>query len=86
MPRRRIGLRTLRWFKRELDNFREEAATFANFPTLFMGRVVSPNDVFANFDPWSIVKPLDVQNSVINDPPTSYFTLMSLLSATANQS
>jgi ABC-type antimicrobial peptide transport system permease subunit len=49
------------------------------FPTLFMGRVVSPNDVFANFDPWSIVKPLDVQNSVINDPPTSYFTLMSLL-------
>lgn len=49
------------------------------FPTLFMGRVVSPNDVFSNFDPWSIVKPLDVQNSVINDPPTSYLTLMSLL-------
>src|SRR5258707_1437903 len=49
------------------------------FPTLFMGRVVSPNDVFANFDPWSSVKPQDVQSSVINDPPTSYYTLMSLL-------
>lgn len=49
------------------------------FPTLFMGRIVSPNDVYANFDPWSIVKPQDVQSSVINDPPTSYYTLMSLL-------
>jgi hypothetical protein len=49
------------------------------FPTLFLQRVVSPNDVYANFDPWTVVHPLDVQNSVINDPPTAYFTLMSLL-------
>lgn len=49
------------------------------FPTLFMGRIVSPNDVYANFDPWTITHPLDVQNSVINDPPTSYYTLLSLL-------
>jgi hypothetical protein len=49
------------------------------FPTLFLGRVVSPNDVYSNFDPWTITHPLDVQNSVINDPPTSYYTLMSLL-------
>src|SRR5258708_4794106 len=49
------------------------------FPTLFMGRIVSPNDVYSNFDPWTIVHPLDVQSSVINDPPTSYYTLMSLL-------
>ena len=49
------------------------------FPTLFMGRVISPNDVFSNFDPWATMRPLDVQNSVINDPPTAYFTLMSLL-------
>jgi len=49
------------------------------FPTLFMGRVVSPNDVYSNVDPWSVMRPMDVQNSVINDPPTAYFTLMSLL-------
>jgi hypothetical protein len=49
------------------------------FPTLFLGRIVSPNDVYSNFDPWTITHPLDVQNSVINDPPTSYYTLMSLL-------
>ena len=49
------------------------------FPTLFLGRIVSPNDVYSNFDPWTIVHPLDVQSSVINDPPTSYYTLMSLL-------
>ena len=49
------------------------------FPTLFMHRIVSPNDVFYNFDPWSTVRSVDVQNSLLNDPPTSYFTLMSLL-------
>jgi hypothetical protein len=48
------------------------------FPTLFMHRVVSPNDVFFNFEPWSAVRTVDVQNSLLNDPPTSYFTLMSL--------
>ena len=49
------------------------------FPTLFMHRVVSPNDVFYNFDPWSTVRKVGVQNSLLNDPPTSYFTLMSLM-------
>ncbi len=51
------------------------------FPVLFMGRVVSPNDVFANFSPWNLGHPLDVtraQNSLLNDPPTSYFTLLAL--------
>src|SRR5438034_6093154 len=48
------------------------------FPTLFMHRVVSPNDVFFNFDPWAAVRSVDVQNSLLNDPPTSYFTLMAL--------
>ena len=33
----KIAQRTLDWFKRELENFREEIRTFANFPTLFMG-------------------------------------------------
>ena len=31
-----IALRTLDWFKRQLENFREEIRTFANFPTMFM--------------------------------------------------
>jgi hypothetical protein len=49
------------------------------FPTLFMGRVVSPNDIFYNFAPWSLLPHATVQNSLFNDPPTAYFTLMSLL-------
>jgi hypothetical protein len=48
------------------------------FPVLFMGRVVSPNDVFYNFDPWAVQAHPPVQNSLINDPPTAYLTLMSL--------
>lgn len=49
------------------------------FPTLFLGRVVSPNDVFFNYDPWSMVREVTAQNSVLNDPPTSLLTLISLL-------
>jgi hypothetical protein len=49
------------------------------FPTLFMARIPSPNDVFFNYQPWAAVRSADVQNSVLNDPPTSYFTLMSLV-------
>lgn len=52
------------------------------FPVAFMGRVVSPNDVFYNYYPWSTVRPnelVQTQNSTMNDPPTSYFTLMSLV-------
>ena len=51
------------------------------FPIAFMGRVVSPNDVFFNFAPWANVRPEGIthaQNSLLNDPPTAYFTLMSL--------
>ena len=44
-----------------------------------MHRVVSPNDVFFSYEPWSAVRQVDVQNSLLNDPPTAYFTLMSLL-------
>lgn len=51
------------------------------FPVAFLGRVVSPNDVFTNFSPWNMGRPLDVaraQNSLLNDPPTAYFTLLAL--------
>jgi hypothetical protein len=51
------------------------------FPIAFMGRVVSPNDIYYNYYPWSTVKPAEVvlaQNSSLNDPATAYLTLMSL--------
>ena len=34
-----IARRTLAWFKRSLDKYRSEAASFANFPTMFLGLV-----------------------------------------------
>ncbi len=49
------------------------------FPVLFMGRVLSPNDVFWNFDPWALYRQGTVQNSLLNDPPTSYYTTMQML-------
>jgi len=49
------------------------------FPTLFMARVVSPNDVFFNYDPWASTRSVDVQNSLMNDPATAYFPLISLV-------
>jgi hypothetical protein len=50
------------------------------FPVAFMGRVVSPNDVFYNYEPWATYRPADLltQNSTMNDPPTAYFTLMAM--------
>jgi hypothetical protein len=49
------------------------------FPTLFLGRVVSPNDVFYNYDPWSLIPHERVQNSLLNDPPTSLLTQVVML-------
>ncbi|MFB3827690.1 MAG: Ni/Fe hydrogenase subunit alpha [Bryobacteraceae bacterium] len=34
-----IAQRTLDWFKTEIERFREEVRSFANFPTMFMGLV-----------------------------------------------
>ena len=44
-----------------------------------MQRVVSPNDVFYNVEPWGHGRSAVAQNSVINDPPTSYLTMLSLV-------
>ncbi|MEA2345464.1 MAG: hypothetical protein QOF63_3633, partial [Thermoanaerobaculia bacterium] len=49
------------------------------FPTLFMGRIASPNDVFFNFEPWKSVRQISAQNSLVNDPPTAYYTVLSLI-------
>jgi len=51
------------------------------FP-LFMGRVVSPNDVFFNYQPWATYRPasmIRIQNNLLNDPATAYLPLMSLV-------
>src|SRR6202171_2844059 len=80
-PKAQDKLNPLRFLRKHKTAFLALAAYhfIFFFPTLFMHRVVSPNDVFYNFDPWSMVRKVDVQNSLLNDPPTSYFTLMSLL-------
>jgi hypothetical protein len=49
------------------------------FPTLFMGRMASPNDAFYNYEPWKSVRQVEAQNSLINDPPTAYYTVLSLI-------
>ena len=50
------------------------------FPVAFMGRAISPNDVLYSYAPWSEIRPPDFQfqNRLLNDPPTAYYTLMSL--------
>jgi hypothetical protein len=49
------------------------------FPTFFLGRVISPNDVFYNYDPWTLIPHERVQNSLLNDPPTSLLTQVVML-------
>ena len=50
------------------------------FPVAFMGRVVSPNDVFYSYAPWSSLRPdAQPQNLLINDPPTGEYTHLSLI-------
>ena len=44
-----------------------------------MGRIASPNDVFFNFEPWKNAQQVSAQNSLINDPPTAYYTVLSLI-------
>lgn len=38
-----IAVRTMEWFKSAMERFREEIATFGNFPTMFMGIVKEGN-------------------------------------------
>lgn len=51
------------------------------FPVIFMGRALSPNDVFYSYSPWSALRSdaTHPQNLLLNDPPTSYYTLLSLV-------
>jgi hypothetical protein len=52
---------------------------FLFFPLLFMGRVISPNDVYYSYDPWRTVRQVESQNPLLNDPAVAYGTLVSLL-------
>jgi hypothetical protein len=49
------------------------------FPTLFLGRILSPNDIYYQYDPWASLRSVRAQNPLIHDPPVSYYTLISLL-------
>jgi len=44
-----ITERALSWFKAEMERFREEIRTFANFPSLFMG-IVGPDGALEHYD------------------------------------
>jgi NAD-reducing hydrogenase large subunit len=67
-----IAERTLEWFKSIMEQFREEIATFGNFPTLFMGIVKKDNGLTFYDGKLRIV---DSTGNVIADDldPTQYF-------------
>jgi NAD-reducing hydrogenase large subunit len=44
-----ITQKTLHWFKQNLESYREEIRTFANFPSLFMG-LVTPDERLGYYD------------------------------------
>lgn len=50
-----ITLRTLTWFKAALWQYQEEIASFANFPSLFMGLVNDENELEHYEGQWRIV-------------------------------
>ncbi len=67
-----IAERTLEWFKSIMERFREEIATFGNFPTLFMG-IVKKDNGLTFYD--GKVRIVDSTGKVVADDldPTQYF-------------
>jgi NAD-reducing hydrogenase large subunit len=61
---RAIAQRTLVWFKSVLHEFREEAATFANFPTLFLG-LVGPDGELEHYD--GQIRVVDAAGRIVAD-------------------
>ena len=59
-----IVFRTLGWFKRQLENFREEIRTFANFPSLFMGLAKDDGNL-AFYDGW--LRLVDADGEIVQD-------------------
>lgn len=66
-----IAQRTLDWFKSEMERFREEIRTFANFPSLFMS-VVGPDGGLDHYD--GALRFMDSTGRVVADhvPATDY--------------
>ena len=68
----RIVERTLEWFKGIMENFREEIASFGNFPTMFMG-IVKQDNGLTFYD--GKLRIIDASGKVVADAldPTRYF-------------
>ena len=66
-----IGQRTIIWFKRALDSFGEEARSFGNFHTWFMG-LVTPKGGLEHYD--GFLRICDFQGDIVEDmiPPDRY--------------
>jgi len=61
-----IAARTLDWFKSEMEKFREEIRSFANFPTMFMG-LVGENGGLEHYD--GQIRLLDSTGHIVADFP-----------------
>jgi len=59
-----IAQRTLEWYKGALENYKEEIATFANFPTLFMS-LVTPDNKLEFYD--GILRIVDSKGKILSD-------------------
>jgi NAD-reducing hydrogenase large subunit len=59
-----IALRTLNWFKGQIENFRDEIRSFANFPTLFLG-LAKPNGELALYS--GFVRVVDSTGETVAD-------------------
>lgn len=66
-----IAQRTLDWFKTQLDKFREEIRTFANFPTYFLG-LVNASGELEHYHGWFRI--VDSRGNIVADmlDPTTY--------------
>ncbi len=71
-----IAARTLRWFKRSLENFTEESTSFGNFPTYFLG-LVGPGGELEHYD--GNLRLCDAQGNLVEEqfPPERYQDLIS---------
>jgi NAD-reducing hydrogenase large subunit len=59
-----IVFRTLGWFKRQLENFREEIRTFANFPSMFMALTKDDGNL-AFYKGW--LRLVDADGEIVQD-------------------
>ncbi len=59
-----IARKTLDWYKPVIRMFQEEIATFANFPTLFVG-LVSPEGTIEHYD--GVLRVVDSQRKIVVD-------------------